>query len=91
MAGRSRVAARRAAGIAVSEFNRLTAFTQSSNNYYALLLAFSNLPGIPEDIRRIALRLCQRVDEQYNLPEGSDLIKDAEDLMNFVGEYTSVP
>jgi hypothetical protein len=90
MGGRSRVAARRAAGIAVREYNRLKPFTQNSYNYYNLMVAFSTHPSIPDEIQQVARRLCQRVNEQYNLPEGYDLITDAEILVEFVNDHTYV-
>jgi hypothetical protein len=89
LAGRSRVAARRAAGIALVEYNRLMPFTQETENYFDLLQAFSNQPAVPEDIQQATQRLSQRVDEQYNLPEDFNLIDDAETLMKFVDEHTT--
>lgn len=88
-AGRSRVAARRAAGIALAEYNRLTQFARETNNYYDLLQSFLAQPEIPEDIQRAARRLCQRVDEQYNLPDDFNLIKDAEILVKFVNDHST--
>ena len=84
LAGRSRVAARRAAGIALLEYNRLVSFTQETQNYYDLLQAFSCQPGVPGDIQQATQRLCQRVDEQYNLPDDFNLIDDAESLVKYV-------
>jgi hypothetical protein len=84
LAGRSRVAARRAAGIALVEYNRLVFFSQETDNYYELLQAFSCHPGIPGDIQQASRRLCRRVDEQYNLPVDFNLIDDAETLVKFV-------
>jgi hypothetical protein len=88
MTGRSRVAARRAAGIALMEYNRWNAFTQTTTNFYDLLMAFSTQAGLPEKIQQAARRLCQRVDGQYNLPDDYDLIEDAEMLVKFVVDNT---
>lgn len=84
LAGRSRVAARRAAGIALAEYNRLEQFTRETDNYYDLLQSLLKHPGVPQNIQQATQRLCQRVDEQYNLPVDFNLIDDAETLVKFV-------
>jgi hypothetical protein len=89
LAGRSRVAARRAAGIALAEYNRLVHFTRETDNYFDLLQSFLKLPEIPQDIQQATQRLCQRVDEHYNLPDDFHLIDDAEILVEFVESHTA--
>ncbi len=83
------MAARRAAGIALAEYNRLVQFTQETNNYYDLLQSFFRQPGVPENIQQAAQHLCQRVDEQYSLPDDFNLINDAEILVKFVNDHTA--
>jgi hypothetical protein len=89
LAGRSRVAARRAAGIALAEYNRLEQFTRETDNYYDLLQSLLKHPGVPQNIQQATQRLCQRVDEQYNLPDDFHLINDAEILVKFVESQTA--
>ena len=89
LAGRSRVAARRAAGIALAEYNRLVQFTQETDNFYDLLQSFLKKPGVPESIQQATQHLCQRVDEQYSLPDDFNLINDAEILVKFVNDHSA--
>lgn len=89
--GRARVAARRAAGISLAAYNRWVGITADTHNYYDLLRSYSTHPGIPEEIREIAGRLCQRVNEQHSLPDHYDLVADAEKIIKFVAHQTNKP
>jgi hypothetical protein len=89
--GRARVAARRAAGISLAEYNLWRDFTEHTQNYYDLLLAFSTHAGVPVEIREIAQRLCQRVDEAHTLPKNFDLVADAERVISFVAGCIAGP
>lgn len=84
--GRSRVSTRRAAGCAIKEFFRQAGVGDHTNNYYHLLLQFSEYPGLPDDIRTIARHLCQRVDEKYSLPDRVNLITETELLIQYLAK-----
>jgi len=84
--GRSRVSARRAAGCAVKEYFRRCGVGEPINNYYHLLLSFSEYPGLPDDIRSIARHLCQRVDENYSLPDQVNLVTETELLVHYLAK-----
>lgn len=84
--GRARVSARRASGIAVREYLRLYENAGFTGNYYQLLLHFSELPGLPNDIRTISTHLWRRVDENYSLPGTINLVTEAEELIQFLTE-----
>jgi hypothetical protein len=87
--GRARVAARRAAGIALVEYNHWDAFSMETQNYYDLLMAFSNQTDIPEEMHEVVRRLCQRVNDQHALPDHFDLVADAEKIIAFVAGQTT--
>jgi mycoredoxin len=83
--GRARVCARRAAGLAAREY----LLRQDPGNWsgderrieswsaYDSLKVFADLPGLSEGVRQAAMNLITPVDEEFNLPEGTDLIEDA--------------
>lgn len=84
--GRSRVSARRAAGCAVEEFFTQSCVGDNKDNYYHLLLRFSEYPGLPEGIRTIAKHLCQRVDDNHSLPDQINLVTEAELLVQYLAK-----
>jgi hypothetical protein len=84
--GRSRVSARRAAGYAVKEYFRQCGIGDATNNFYHLLLHFSEYPDLPDDIRTIARHLCQRVDENYPLPDQVNLVTETELLVRYLAQ-----
>ncbi len=90
LGGRSRVSARRAAGVALNEYYRQQGIKDPSDNYYHLLLRFSEYPALPDNIRTIARHLCQRVDENYSLPDDINLVKEAEQLIQYFTEQMNM-
>lgn len=87
LAGRSRVSARRAAGLAVREYFIQLGKEQPALNFYDLLVEFSREPNLPDDIRTVAQHLVQRVDKDHRLPMDVDLAADAEYLIQFIRNY----
>lgn len=78
--GKARVCARRAAGIAVREyFNRRGIRTEAANVYH-LLSTLAELPDLDPELRGAALDLTRRVDSDFRLPAGVDLIAEAREL-----------
>jgi len=75
--GRSRVCARRAAGLAVREYFKKIHHPESSSGLYHLLELFLEIPGIPSETRRLALDLTTRVSPDFDLPDGLDLVKES--------------
>jgi hypothetical protein len=86
LAGRSRVSARRAAGRAVREYFSVPGNQELSNNYYVLLKQFTTQPGVSNDMRMIALHLCQRVNEDYSMPDHIDLVAEARSLIQYIAD-----
>jgi HEPN domain-containing protein len=84
--GRSRVSARRAAGLAVREYYRHQSAEVPPENLYKILLRFSEHPALPNNIRLVSKHLCQRVDQSYSLPDNVDLVTDAEQLIQYLAE-----
>ena len=82
--GKARVCARRAAGMAVKQFFQRNSTEIQKDSAYELILAFSNLPGLPSIIKKSASNLTKRVSKSFELPEGVDLIEDAERLCDYL-------
>jgi hypothetical protein len=78
--GKARVCARRAAGIAIREYMERSNIRAASASAYDLLNALLAMDGLPPDARQAAERLTLRVDEEFKLPEGVDLIREARTL-----------
>ncbi len=79
--GRARVGARRAAGAAVREYLRLREGGEAvTGTAYDLLAALQDLPAVPEQARKSAALLLERVDENYALPPEIDLLAEARRL-----------
>ncbi len=82
--GRSRVSARRAAGIVIKEYFRRCGIPVQSDNFLHLIKDFSEYPGLPDNMHLIARHLYQRVDENYSLPERINLVMEAEVLIQYL-------
>ncbi|MBI4926840.1 MAG: hypothetical protein HY835_03665 [Anaerolineae bacterium] len=79
--GRARVCARRAAGAAAREFLALRGFDAPISALDALK-ALPTLPDLSPTISAAVALLLQQVDENFNLPEGTDLLALARDVAN---------
>ncbi len=75
--GQARVCARRAAGIAAREYFARRGDRPRTSSAYDLLILVAEDPALSPDLRRSATYLTLRVDEQFKLPEGVDLLAEA--------------
>jgi hypothetical protein len=75
--GRARVHARRAVGIAIREYARIHQISISAINAYDLLSFLKNSPIFSPEIREVADHLLTRVNEEFKLPPGMDLLSEA--------------
>jgi hypothetical protein len=82
--GRARVCARRAAGIAVRAYFDRTGAHLSHTSAIDLLRAFEAEPGLDADLRQAVQHLTVRVDEQFTLPAGVDLIWEAKRVCDMI-------
>lgn len=78
--GKARVCARRAAGIGVREYFRRRGEQPRTSSAYDLLRLIAQEPALPANLKESALRLALRVDEDFSLPPGVDLIAEARGL-----------
>lgn len=76
--GQARVCARRAAGIVIREYYRRQGKPISNPSAYDLLKMLMEDTSLPEAVRQSAAYLTLRVNEEFKLPAGLDLVKDAE-------------
>ena len=90
--GQARVCARRAAGVAIREYFARRGIRPASASAYDLLNSLMGMDDLPVDVRQSAAYLTQRVDEEHNLPEGVDLVKEARSLCERLlpGEFGSL-
>jgi hypothetical protein len=77
--GRARVCARRAAGGAARDFLARRGVRIGSD--YAAIQVLASRSDLPPDLLASAGRLILRVDEQFGLPPGLDLIAEASRLI----------
>ncbi len=82
--GRSRVCARRAAGLAAREYYRRLSNKKRSPNFHDLIVEFAREPDLPVEIRTITQHLVQRVEPDHSLPVHINLIADAETLFRYI-------
>jgi predicted Rossmann fold nucleotide-binding protein DprA/Smf involved in DNA uptake len=78
--GKSRVCARRAAGIVITEFLTRSGDVPSAESSYDLLRLINAKPGLPAEVYQSASRLLLRVNIEYKLPDDVDLIVETERL-----------
>jgi HEPN domain-containing protein len=72
--GQARVCARRAAGIAAREYLSRRGERPRTSSAYDLLKRIAADPAVPANLKDSASRLTLRVDEQFRLPPGVDLL-----------------
>lgn len=84
--GKARVCARRAAGIAVRAYFKAIGIAFSDPSAYALLSRLLQLETTPKPVKEITSRLLIRVNPNYSLPAGYDLIEDARKLTAWAAE-----
>jgi hypothetical protein len=83
--GRTRVCARRAAGIAARGFLALHGVWARKSSSYDALKMLAAYPGLAPDLQSAALHLTTRVTEEFNLPMNADLIAEARKLIGGLG------
>lgn len=76
--GQARVCARRAAGIVLREYFARRNIQAASPSAYDLLKLLLEMDDIPADVRQSAEYLTLRVNEEFKLPVGIDLVKEAQ-------------
>ncbi len=84
--GQARVCARRAAGIAAREYLSRQGRPPRSSSAYDVLRLLADDPSLPTNVKEAALRLTLRVDEEFQLPAGMDLLAEARELCKALGE-----
>ncbi len=78
--GQARVCARRAAGIAARHYLSRHGAPPRTSSAYDLLQLIANDPALSQGTRDAATHLTLRVDEEFKLPAGLDLIAEARAL-----------
>ena len=78
--GQARVCARRAAGIAAREYLSRRGTPPRTSSAYDVLRLLAEDPTVPINAKESALRLTLRVDEDFELPPGVDLLAEARAL-----------
>lgn len=87
--GRARVCARRAAGLAIAEFFRVTQTPATVTSATDLLALFQLLPAIPENLKEIARLLLVRVNTDYQYPLPVDLLAETRKLISALDTFTA--
>ena len=75
--GQARVCARRAAGIAAREYLKRLGQKILTQSAYDVLKLIEEDSGVSPDLRACAAHLTLRVDEEFRLPAGVDVVADA--------------
>ena len=78
--GKARVCARHAAGILIGEYLQRQGLTAPSPSAHARLRFLAVLPDLPPAVQELSDRLLMRVDEDFTLPAGVDLLADVQHL-----------
>ena len=87
--GRARVCARRAAGlVALRYFQKLPAEKEPENGYRALEM-LRERGELPAEVQQALIWLTTRVDTDHQLPDGVDLIAEAEEFIQHLGAVNS--
>jgi hypothetical protein len=83
--GQARVCARRAAGIAIGEYLHRQGLPLPGPSAVVRLEHLLDLPEVTPEALEIAKHLLLRVTEDFTLPVQSDLVADAEQLVQELG------
>src|SRR5512140_2006159 len=84
--GQARVCARRAAGIAARAYLVDRGTPPRTSSAYDVLRMLADDPSVPTNVKETALRLTLRVNEDFQLPPGVDLVREAQELCKALGE-----
>lgn len=82
--GRARVCARRAAGFILRVYAQPYLDSPQPTNAYDLLQVVRDTPRFPGEVRRIAGLLLTRVNEDFELPDHTDLVAETRRLVQLV-------
>jgi hypothetical protein len=82
--GMARVCARRAAGLAAKTYLQQYGHAPLGPSAHDHLRALQNVPDLPSRARQAVERLLLRVNEDFQLPAGIDLIEEAQVLANML-------
>ncbi len=88
--GQARVCARRAAGAAARLYLVRRGSTPRSSSAYDILRLIADDPLLTTRVSEIAGHLVLRVDEEFKLPPGIDLIDEARELCDELAKDSSV-
>jgi len=75
--GQARVCARRAAGIAIRNYNHRHGLGSKNGSAYDLLNHLKESALLPPDLQRVTDHLTLRVTEEFNLPVDADLVAES--------------
>src|SRR5512146_1871141 len=78
--GQARVCARRAAGIAARKYLARRGVSPQTTSAYDVLGLIADDPALSRQMREYATHLTLRVNEEFKLPSGIDLIDEARKL-----------
>jgi len=81
--GKARTAARRAVGVAVTEFQKRRAVKQYGNDAMQQLRGITEDNSLPDDVRKAATRLQTRVSQEFTSPSRQPLV-DALVIVDFI-------
>lgn len=81
--GRARTAARRAVGIAVTEYQKQTAARQYGADVMRQLRGISGDGSLPDDVRQASTRLLTRISQDFVSPSRQPL-NDAQVIIDFI-------
>ena len=82
--GRARVCARRAAGAAAQEYLQQAGIGERVDNALESLRILKEHIDLPEKVDAAINGLLQRVDQDHNLPDDLDLIREAEKVIEYL-------
>ncbi|RME08363.1 MAG: hypothetical protein D6803_01405 [Anaerolineae bacterium] len=82
--GRARVCARRAAGILIGEYLHQQQLPDPGPAAYERIRFAAALPSLPPAARQALEWMLHRVDEEFSLPAGVDLISEARRLRSIL-------
>lgn len=88
--GKSRVCARKAAGLALRFWLQQNQKIEEAISPFKAIEFFYAMPDIPPEMQKIAGHLLQKVDADYHFPEHINLIKAAEKIVKFVKSQSEV-
>ncbi len=89
--GQARVCARRAAGQAARQFLIRRGNPPRTSSAYDTLRLIAGDTSWPARIREYAAHLTMRVDEEFRLPPGIDLVAEAQELCEALRDAASSP